>query len=517
MSARRLPVLLCALGALARPALAEAADGPASPPPKAPPASEEKAAGDATATPAKPPPPDAEHRRYTLEGIEIRGNGRTSRRVILRYVRFVPGGSLDVDDPEIELTRYRLLGTGFFASVQLSLRRGSHRGAAVLVIEVTERNTLVVQNLWLGIAADEDTAGNSRPLSAFVGVKAAETNLLGTGITLGAGIGLAADQLSLRTEFYDPHFAGTSWSASASVLYADALDFFGSRAVRFESPLLEQREVTDYAVVAYKRLGATLGAGRALSLSTQIGLDYHLEQITATVPTAASHLRGDTREPIDFDVLPGKSVLSTLRAALVHDTRDAPYLTKRGTFASAVVTGGIPPLGSDYGYVRIELAAQHWWQLPWKHVVRASLFAGGIAGDAPFFEKFYVGDFTDLLPDRVLDLAPDRRQPPNFLGTDIIEVRYGDFAARIEGEYRVPIYAGKSAIYAVDAFAAFGLYSVATRREITSPPTGYRGASRVPIDLTYNLGVRVDTSLGGATIAFSNLLGLIPARNGARQ
>ena len=37
------------------------------------------------------------------------------------------------------------------------------------MIEVKERNTFVVQNLWLGIAADEDTAGNAKPLSPFLG------------------------------------------------------------------------------------------------------------------------------------------------------------------------------------------------------------------------------------------------------------------------------------------------------------------------------------------------------------
>lgn len=119
--------------------------------------------------------------RYALEGIELRGNARTAARVILHYVKFRAGDALNVDDPEIELTRYRLLGTGFFASVQLSLRKGSRRGAAVLVIDVVERNTVIVQNLSIGIAADEDTAGNAKPLSAFLGVQAAETNLAGTG------------------------------------------------------------------------------------------------------------------------------------------------------------------------------------------------------------------------------------------------------------------------------------------------------------------------------------------------
>ena len=172
------------------------------------------------------------------------------------------------------------------------------------------------------------------------------------------------------------------------------------------------------------------------------------------------------------------------------------------------------PLGSDYGFAKIELAAQRWWQLPWKHVVRASAYAGGIAGSAPFFQKFYVGDFTDLLPDRILELAPDRRQPPNLLNTDIVEVRYGDFAARLDGEYRVPLYAGQKSVYAIDLFATLGIYAVAAARDFTDPPSGYQGLRRLPVDLTYNLGLRIDTSVGGATIAFSNLLGLFPARRG---
>ena len=77
---------------------------------------------------------------YKLEGIEIRGNVRTRDRVILRYVPFRPGSVLDVEDPEIELARFRLLGTGFFQAVSFTLKRGSQRGAVVLVVDVRERN-----------------------------------------------------------------------------------------------------------------------------------------------------------------------------------------------------------------------------------------------------------------------------------------------------------------------------------------------------------------------------------------
>jgi outer membrane protein assembly factor BamA len=448
--------------------------------------------------------------RYTLDDVEVHSNGRTGKRVILRYVPFRAGDVLDVADPEIELTRYRLLATGFFSDVRLSLRKGSRRGAAVLVIDVLERNTFLVHGLWFGIAADEDTAGHAKPLSGFVGVEAGETNLVGTGVAVGGGVALAAQQIALRAHVEDSAFLGSRWSALLGLVYVDACDFFGNRAVVYE-PQGTCGPASDFAVVAYKRYGGTLGAGYTLGRFSQIGLGYRLEQVDATVPIAASHLRGDTREPIDFSIRPGKSFLSTLRASLTFDSRDMPFLTRRGWLASAVITAGVPPLGSAYAYARVEFGAQHWWQLPFGHVIRASAFVGGIAGDAPFFEKFYIGDFTDLIPDRVLDLTPDRRQPPNYFNTDIGEVRFGEYAAKLDVEYRVPIFTGKHEVYGIDLFASTGLWGVAGSRDLTDPPSGYSGLRRVPVDLTYNLGIRLDTALGGATIALSNLLGLIPA------
>jgi outer membrane protein assembly factor BamA len=478
----------------------------------------------AAATPA-PARADEEHAdgapvsslRYTLAGVEVRGNTRTADRVVLRYVPFRAGDVIDVTDAELELTRFRLLGTGFFSDARLSLRRGARRGQAVLVVDVVERNTLIVENVAMGIAADEDTEGRSEPISPYLAVQVAEQNLAGSGITLGAGVAAAADQFALRTRFVDPAFLGSSWAVSASLFYNDARDFFGNRQVAFESPLLDAREVTDYAVVAYRRFGGEIGAGHDLSLSLRVHADYHLEQIDATVPTSASHVRGQTREPIDFDVLPGGSVLSALRAELVYDTRDRPFLPTRGTLASLRATVALEPLGSSYSYQKIELGWQHWWRLPWRHVVSLELNGGAIAGDAPFFEQFYVGDFTDLLPDRILGLNPDRRQPPNLLGTDIVEIRYGEYAARIEGEYRIPLYTGRGSVYGIDFFTAAGLYGVAGRRDFEDPPSGYEGLARVPVDLTYNLGLRVETFIGGFSVAFSNLLGLLPAGGGERK
>lgn len=146
------------------------------------------------------------------------------------------------------------------------------------------------------------------------------------------------------------------------------------------------------------------------------------------------------------------------------------------------------------------------------HVLRLEGIFGSVFGEAPLFEKFYVGDYTDLRPHRALDLAFDRRAAPNFLNTAIAEVRYGDYAARVNAEYRIPLYRGRRSIYGVDAFSSVGFYAVANRRDLERPARGYDGFRRVPVDLTFNLGLRADTAAGGFAIGLANLIGFIPIR-----
>ncbi len=449
--------------------------------------------------------------RYTLEAIEVRGNRRTRSRVVLRYVPFKAGDVIEVDDPEVELTRYRLLGTGFFRDVQFSLRKGSSRGQVVLVIDVEERNTIVVNDLWMGLSADADTQGKARPLTAYAGLDVAETNLAGTGITLGSAVGLAQDQLALRVRFLDPAFLGSHWMISGQLLFNDAKDYFGNAGVLYDDPS-QIKSHPDYAVVSYERFGGNLGVGKDLSVSTQLWLHYRLESINAELPRSAAHLRGIDNGPILFDILGGRSILSTVRATLQHDTRDSPFLPTRGWFASVTGEVALAPFGSDYGFQRMDVHASRWWALPWDHVVRLELFGGAITGDAPFFEQYYVGDFSDFLPGRVLGLNFDRRPPPNFLDTSIVEVRYGHYAGKIGGEYRIPLYRGHRSVYGIDLFGSAGIYAVAHRRDIEHPPRGYSKLQLIPVDLTANVGFRMDTSAGGFTFAFSNVLGFIPVR-----
>lgn len=479
----------------------------------------------ALAVPAAPPfatdpprtPSRAEDVRggpaYELEGVEVRGNKTTLARVILRSVPYRAGDRLDVASPGFALLRYRLLGTGFFRDVRLSLRRGTRRGRVVLVVEVVERNTLVVNDLWLGLSADAEPDGSARPLSAYGGLDVGEQNLAGTGIALGGALALADRQLALRTRASDPSFLGSPFGVEAEILYANARDFFGARDVLVERAPGDDEQ--DYALVRYRRFGGRVGASHELGgPSTRLFVDYRLETLEADVPAAASHKRGLDVEPIDFDVLHGASLLSTVRGTIVHDTRDEPYLPTRGVHVAGLAEASLAPLGSDYPYAKLVVRASRWVPLARGHVLRFEGILGGIFGEAPLFEKFYVGDFTDLRPHRALDLAFDRRAAPNLLGTVIAEQRYGDYAARGTVEYRLAVYRGTRSVFGVDLFGSAGLYAVGSARDLARPARGYEGFARVPLDLTFNLGLRADTAAGGISVGLANFIGFVPVRSG---
>ncbi len=274
--------------------------------------------------------------------------------------------------------------------------------------------------MWLGVSADVDPNGNAQPLTAFGGARVTETNLVGTGVALGGAFAVADQQLALRVKLADPQFLRTNWVAEAELLYSAARDFFGNRDVLVDDPT---QPVEDFAVAQYKRFGGRVGTGHDVGVSSQVFFEYRFEKIDASLPRAASDNRGVDVEPIDFMLDNGSSILSTLRATFVNDTRDEPFLPSRGRRLQASLDASLTPLGSDYTYAKLQLDTSQWFLFPWGHVLQLRGFVGGVFGNAPLFERFYVGDLSDLLPDRVLDLSFDRRPAPNFLDTDIVEIR----------------------------------------------------------------------------------------------
>jgi outer membrane protein insertion porin family len=459
--------------------------------------------------------------RYLLEKIDVRGNRATSTAAIVNFVTIEPGDLLDVAEPSVEAIRWRLMGSGWFSSVRLSLERGTKRGWVVLVIEVKERNTLIVTGIVAGLAKAVRSKENEKAaLRPYGGMGIAETNLFGLGIGVSAAAVYSKLQQGVDLRYTDPMFLKSDFNLNARFFLNNARDFFGNKPNvenicpppdPIDPEPCDSDIVAKTAVVIYKRFGVSLGTGHDVTNSLRYALDWQGELVDVNfMPDTASTKRGDENVPIDFSIDDRWSTVSTVHFGLAYDRRNDPSLPSKGQLITFDSRLGAGILGSGYDFVRLESAFRHWWRLPWGHVLSPGLFAGMVFGYAPFFYHFYASDLSDLVPSRVLELNLDHRGPHNLLHTSIEGVRIGDLAAKVDLEYGLPMYRGSGGVQQVQAYARVGVYALSDLRDVQVAIQGYEGAELIPVDLTFDLGIRANTSVGVFQLGFSTLMGFLP-------
>lgn len=495
-------------------------------------------------TALEPSEPGATKLKYLLEHVEVEGNKGTRVSLIKKFVPLEVGEAFDVNDPEIEALRYRLLGTGWYDSVELKLKRGHRPGWVILVIQVEERRTLVFQQLAAGVgwSVESAKAGNEKPARTpepYLGLSLADTNFLGTGKTLGGELLVSPDQQGLAISYNDPVVRSSNWGFHTRGTFVNGQEYFGGAnevkvSVNCRRPngtLIDDCVSTpDVAVVDYWRTGLTLGTARDVGSFTRFTLDWHGDYVRVPgggMPDAATQLRGRgnpelTKRAIDFAIEPNDSYVSMVSVGFTYDKRDSAILPSRGTLATFMGDLASPLIGSSYEFVRLQTSINQWFSTRWGHTVRVGGFAGAVFGNAPFFYKFFVSDLTDLQPSRILGLNLDHRPAPNLFGvlsgckpfdascgTAVAQMRQEELAARIDAEYVWPLVRGRRKfVKSADAYFLLGVYALADPRDLQLSIPGYSGLARLPIDLTVDLGVRLDTQVGVFQIGVAKLMWL---------
>jgi outer membrane protein insertion porin family len=228
-----------------------------------------------------------------------------------------------------------------------------------------------------------------------------------------------------------------------------------------------------------------------------------------SMPVAVSAFGKHDEEtrPIDFHIDSGTTRVSSFHLALIFDRRDDPALPSQGQFMRLDARLGSGLIGSTYDFARFEATFRHYQPLPWHHVISLGAYLGTVNGRAPFFYRFYAADLSDLLPARALELNLDYRRTHNLLNTSIQEFDKEDLAARIDFEYELPLHRGSGDFRGVHAYAGAGLFLLGDLAELRVGIPGYSGLSRIPVDLTFDLGVQADTVMGVFKLGFSSLIG----------
>jgi outer membrane protein insertion porin family len=407
-----------------------------------------------------------------IEAIEIVGNAKTERAVIMRRLLVSVGDLLD--ETLVEESRLRLLNTGYFKSVEFSLRRGSRRGRVLLLVEVDERNTILLDQLYLGFSSVAPFYG---------GFGIVETNFLGKGVSASSGFVVGKDRRAVELKLFVPDLSNTPLQLSSSAIILNGAE------------LLDERDASGLQLT-YERIGGTLGLGVGVGPAQRVSLDYRLESIQVDrLPNVDPAIL--RRAPqIQF----GDSVLSSLSLIYERDTRDDPFVPTQGSRLVLGVELGTELIGSSYEFTKYTADLQAAVLMFREHSLILRLFGGLVQGAAPFFNQFFISDYAYFAFGR--DSLP-RNVQLNFSESN----DYDDLIVSVGADYSIPIQEGGDLLYRMFVYGGVDVSATASLNELQEDATGRGTGGHVP--LSFDAGLKFDTWIGNFTLSLSYMLDLV--------
>ncbi len=342
------------------------------------------------------------HIRY----VEIRGNTRTKDKVIRRELLVYPGEIYD--QVRIRRSERILQNLGFFAenSVRSYARETLDPFKDDLIFELTEGKT---GNFMIG-------AGYSSvdEIIGFLELSQGNFDLFNWPYFTGAG-----QKLRLRTQF---------GSETEDYQLSFIEPWFLDRKLSLGLDLYNtvRRNLSDY--YSEKRIGGALTLGKPLPWFFQrANLTYRLER-TSIYSMDTNAIARIQNEKGDF-------LNSSLKLALVHDTRDNVFVPQRGhkITLSGRVSGGA--LGGDVDVFELEGESISYFPALFDHTLSLRLWAEtvqeyGQSDDVHIFDRLFLGG------PRTLRGFKYRKVSPSEEG----EAIGGKTAALGTLEYTIPLY-----------------------------------------------------------------------------
>lgn len=332
-----------------------------------------------------------EERALRLESIEVKGNTRASDAVIARHLGLSPGDDVTVE--VLEFARVRLLATDYFRSVEVYTRRGSERGAVVVIVEVEEHSNPVFEtgfgyhdlNGWfltlLGLRLD---------------------NVLGDDSQARIGLRLGFRLAGLDAEWRKAVSSDGRFGLGVK-LHAYNFDhrFFGAGPLATDGD-----DPAPWGTTAWEGFNQSIGRGGA-----EVSLNYapndHTRfafglQAEGVDPDSVFN-ETETDHAFEFEDLPeelkpelGQSTITGFFLRAFRDTRNNLAYPTAGSFARFTLAINNSLLGGDEIFTRADLDLS-------KHIhladgwVLSSHAAGGVTtSGTPYYERYYLGGIYSI-------------------------------------------------------------------------------------------------------------------------
>lgn len=289
--------------------------------------------------------------------INVVGNSKTRDKVVRRELRVREGELYNETRRRQSLERIQRLG--FFEEVVFKTSTPPEEPDLLNIdITVKERNTGSIQ---LGAGYGSATGFN---LNGQVN----QSNFLGKGQRLGAGLNISRDTSTYNLNFTEPYFRDTEWS-----LGFDVYQSFSRR--------LEYDE---------KKVGGALRAGHPLSDDLFGSLRYKLDDTDLEEQRDSA---GEVTTDTDlYRLSTASGITSSLTGTLEFDERNDRFSPSKGIYAS--VSLEYAGLGGDLKYTKGSTTFRYFkkvfWEVVWRNNLSYSFISAHEDGVEPPFNELYL-------------------------------------------------------------------------------------------------------------------------------
>src|SRR5947209_5179427 len=322
-----------------------------------------------------------EGQRSYVERISITGNTRTKDKVIRREVLIAPGDVFNT--VRVEVSKKRLENLGYFSKVDAFPVDTGVEGQKNLDILVEEKRTGSL-NFGAGFSTVDSLLGFVELTQGNFDI----TNwpsLTGGGQKFRIRIQAGTQRRDAEITFTEPWFLDRPISVSYSTYYHQA---------NYLSSVYDERSY-----------GFAIDVRKSLRPYLYGSIGYHFEDADAinVAFDATPQLRAEL----------GNETKSTVTASLVWDTRDNPFITRRGERISYTwYVTGFPTGGTEHFY-GFDVEASKYWHLPLDMILLVNAEVAGV--DAldeqenrliKIYDRLFLGGSNNLRGFEYRDVGP---------------------------------------------------------------------------------------------------------------
>lgn len=320
-----------------------------------------------------------EGERSFVQRININGNIRTKDKVIRREVLIAPGDVFNT--VRVETTKKRLDNLGYFSRVETYPNDTGVKGRKDLMVEVEEKRTGSL-NFGAGFSTVDSIVGFAELTQGNFDITNWPT-FTGGGQKFRARVQLGSQRQDFVLSLTEPYFLDRRLSLGGELFYRES---------SFFSDVFNQRNY-GFSIVARKPLGRFAAAS----------LQYRLEEIDIfdVALDASDEIRSEK----------GARTKSQITTSLEFDTRDNPFLSRKGQriVLTPFVSGGF--LGGDYQTFGFDLEASQYFHLPYDLILLLNAEVAGVdtwgSGDrVPISDRLFLGGPSSLRGFDYRDVGP---------------------------------------------------------------------------------------------------------------